>query len=303
MRKENSFETNCTMKKIVVTASNRGIGFSFVQTYLKNANNFVIATCRDPQSAFQLQELQKSNSNQMQILPIDFHDESSIEEASRTIKEQHSTIDILLNVPGILKPEKSLQMIDIKVLEEVFKTNCFVIHPFSHSKLVRNLNASLSSQGHLLMMKHFQELLSRKVKGKPEEVGSQELGKIVNISARVGSIGDNNIGGWYSYRSSKTALNQMTKCAALELKRKGVVVVSLHPGTVRTDFTKVSLSPYSCFVSAQSFLPSKKPYITPTKQGVLEPSESTEKLANIINNLTLADTGKFVDQDNKMIEW
>jgi len=60
---------------------------------------------------------------------------------------------------------------------------------------------------------------------------------ITNLSARVGSISDNNLGGWYSYRASKAALNQATRCMALELKRKHVWTVALHPGTTQTDLS------------------------------------------------------------------
>merc|ERR1712157_345820 len=61
---------------------------------------------------------------------------------------------------------------------------------------------------------------------------------VVNLSARVGSISDNQLGGWYSYRASKAALNQVTKTMSVELKRKGVWTVALHPGTTDTDLSK-----------------------------------------------------------------
>ena len=74
---------------------------------------------------------------------------------------------------------------------------------------------------------------------------------VANMSARVGSIGDNQLGGWYSYRASKTALNQLTKTMAIECSRRktNVACILLHPGTVDTDlsapFQKVTLP---CFV-------------------------------------------------------
>ena len=71
---------------------------------------------------------------------------------------------------------------------------------------------------------------------------------IASISARVGSVGDNSIGGWHSYRASKTALNQLNKCMSIEFARKkqNIACIVLHPGTVDTDlskpFQKVGLS-------------------------------------------------------------
>ena len=61
---------------------------------------------------------------------------------------------------------------------------------------------------------------------------------VVNLSARVGSISDNQLGGWYTYRISKAALNQSTRTLGLELKRQGTWVVALHPGTTDTDLSK-----------------------------------------------------------------
>lgn len=63
---------------------------------------------------------------------------------------------------------------------------------------------------------------------------------VANLSARVGSIGDNRLGGWYSYRASKAAVNQLTKCMALEFERRkqAVSCILLHPGTVDTDLSK-----------------------------------------------------------------
>ena len=72
---------------------------------------------------------------------------------------------------------------------------------------------------------------------------------IASMSARVGSIGDNSIGGWHSYRASKTALNQLNKCMSIEFgrRRQMVACIVLHPGTVDTDlskpFQKVSRGP------------------------------------------------------------
>ena len=63
---------------------------------------------------------------------------------------------------------------------------------------------------------------------------------IASISARVGSVGDNSIGGWHSYRASKTALNQLNKCMSIEFARKkqNIACIVLHPGTVDTDLSK-----------------------------------------------------------------
>ena len=106
----------------------------------------------------------------------------------------------------------------------------------------------------------------------------------VSLSARVGSVGDNHLGGWYSYRASKTALNQLIKTASIELARglPDHVSVAVHPGTVATKLSK----PFS-------------------KAGLrlLTPDEAAAKLWRLIENLESADTGKFFDNEKRSIPW
>ena len=93
--------------------------------------------------------------------------------------------------------------------------------------------------------KHFAELLTvRKNTGRPPSV-------LATLSARVGSIQDNRLGGWYSYRVSKAAQNQLTRTASLELGRKGCVVVALHPGTVKTELSE----PFQAGVKPEKLFP------------------------------------------------
>ena len=99
------------------------------------------------------------------------------------------------------------------------------------------------------MAKHFSPFLenaAREIK-RGKKVGNSASGGensasppplLSSISARVGSISDNRLGGWYSYRASKSALNQFTKTLGLELGRKGVACIAVHPGTVATDLSQ-----------------------------------------------------------------
>ncbi len=101
------------------------------------------------------------------------------------------------------------------------------------------------------------------------------------LSARVGSIGDNRLGGWYSYRTSKAALNALMRGAAVELarSRKDAVVACLHPGTVATPFTE------------------------DYDHEKVSPERAAERLVGVIEGLTPADTGAFLDYAGKGIEW
>ena len=101
------------------------------------------------------------------------------------------------------------------------------------------------------------------------------------ISAKVGSITDNYLGGWYSYRASKAALNQIIKTASIEQKRlnNNLIMVSVHPGTVDTKLSR--------------------PFIG--KRKVQTPSESSTKIINLFETLDLEDSGLFFDYNSNII--
>ncbi|WP_308915722.1 SDR family NAD(P)-dependent oxidoreductase [Jannaschia sp. LMIT008] len=105
--------------------------------------------------------------------------------------------------------------------------------------------------------------------------------KVGVLTARVGSIGDNRMGGWYSYRASKAAANQIVHGAAIEIgrRRKGAVVVALHPGTVETPFTEGYTA--------------KK----------LAPADSAARLLDVLDGLTPRQSGGFFDYAGEAIEW
>lgn len=104
---------------------------------------------------------------------------------------------------------------------------------------------------------------------------------IANLSARVGSISDNQMGGWYTYRLSKAALNQATRTMGLELKRQGTWIVALHPGTTNTDLSK--------------------PFQRNVKEGRLFPVEFTvDKLLSVMESMGAPNTGGFYDWAGKV---
>ncbi|MFL2964660.1 MAG: SDR family NAD(P)-dependent oxidoreductase [Methylophilaceae bacterium] len=141
------------------------------------------------------------------------------------------------------KPEKSLKDIDKSAFQFSYHINC--VAPLI---LLRQLSNNL--------MDHT---------------------KIVFLSARVGSISENELGGWYAYRMSKAALNMMIKNLSIELRRKykNIIVCGMHPGTVDSKLSK----PYSGFVKHEIFAPSK----------------SAIMLKKVINELSLKHSGKIYD--------
>ncbi|MCJ1284080.1 hypothetical protein MMC26_003411 [Xylographa opegraphella] len=142
------------------------------------------------------------------LVTLDVTDGSSV--ASLKSRLNDSPLDILFNLAGIMPPqsEDSLEAITSSILLRTFSTNAF---------------------GPLLLT---QALL-------PNLLASQSP-RVYNVSSRVGSITDNSSGGAYAYRSSKAALNAVSKSMAVDLKDKGVIVLILHPGIVKTGLDPTS---------------------------------------------------------------
>ncbi|KVH93585.1 Glucose/ribitol dehydrogenase, partial [Cynara cardunculus var. scolymus] len=237
------------------------------QLLVKNSQEHVIATCRNPNGAAGLIELKNKFSERLHIQRLDLTIESTIEESAKAIGETYGHLNLLVNASGILSiPD--------------------VIHPeTTMTKIERSsllLAYEVNAVGPILVTKHMWPLL--KVGG-----GSgteRDVAVVANISARVGSIGDNRLGGWHSYRASKAALNQLTKCVSVEFARKKdpVICILLHPGTVDTDLSK----PF------QKNVPKDKLF---TKEF------SVQRLLGIINSSKSHDNGKFFAWDGKEIPW
>lgn len=142
---------------------------------------------------------------------LDFTDENSIAEAARELATK-PRYHLIINAAGMLHdgnlmPEKRLADLNYQQMQAIFQTN---------------------TMGPALVMRHFLPLLD----------GDRAI--MAMLSAKVGSIGDNQLGGWYSYRASKAALNMLVKTAAIELARnqKHSVLVALHPGTVNSRLSR-----------------------------------------------------------------
>ena len=147
-------------------------------------------------------------------------------------------------------PEKSLKALEAEAMLDQFQVNCV---------------------GPAMVLKALPSLLRR---DGPSWVGV--------LSARVGSIGDNGLGGWYSYRAAKAALNQMVHGAAIEIGRTHpmATLAALHPGTVDTSFT-------SGFSGRDK----------------LEPTQSASHLIDVLGNLTPSDSGTFRDWKGQVVPW
>ncbi len=183
--------------------------------------------------------------------------ETSIEEAASKIASRGRPLRLVINATGFLHgdgymPEKSIRRIDIAHMQQSFAVNTI---------------------GPALLAKHLLPLL-------PAEGKSA----FVALSAKVGSIADNRLGGWYSYRASKAALNQIVRTASVELSRRqrNAVCIALHPGTVKSRLTE----------------PFRKDGLS-----VCDPEEAAYRLLSVIDKLTPAHNGCFLDYRGEAIPW
>ena len=191
--------------------------------------------------------------------PLDLLNESSIEKAADFIKSQQKSLCLLFDATGILHnedqnqmPEKTYKNIDLTFMKKNFEINVM---------------------GPALVMKHFLPLLDKDQKS-----------IFATLSAKVGSISDNRYGGWYSYRASKAALNQMIKTASIELKMKNrnAICVAIHPGTVTSKLSK----------------PFQKDNLK-----IQSNEESAKNITEVIEGLKMSDSGLFFDWNGSIINW
>ncbi len=182
---------------------------------------------------------------------FEISDEEKIFKLSESIE---GSFNLIINATGVLQtteegPEKTINVVKQKLMIDMMTINAI---------------------GPALLLKNFSKKLDK-----------TKFSVFVNLSARVGSITDNRLGGWISYRSSKAALNQIIKTSSIEINRrnKNAICVGLHPGTVKTSFTE------------------KFQNTTET----ISPDKSVKMMMNVVENLSVDDNGYCFAYDGKVI--
>lgn len=190
----------------LIQGASRGLGLELARQLAARGTR-VWATCRQPERAGALRRVTAD------VLRLDLEDEASIAAAAAELGRRTDSLELVMNVAGLLhdgalQPEKRLEDLDPDALTRLFRVNAI---------------------GPALVAKHVHRLLRH-----------DRRAVLANLSARVGSIADNRLGGWYGYRASKAAQNMLTKSMAIELGRKApnAIVLALHPGTVDTGLSK-----------------------------------------------------------------
>ncbi|TCS36166.1 SDR family oxidoreductase [Reinekea marinisedimentorum] len=230
------------MQHTVITGANRGIGLEFTRYYLSIGHQ-VTATVRNLDTAQELSALQAENKH-LTLRVLDISQSSSI--AAFTEQLGNKPIDVLINNAGYYGPKGySLGNIDVHEWQKVMQINVLGTIELTQA-LLSNLKRA------------------------------QSPAKIAFLTSKMGSMGDNNSGGSYIYRSSKAALNACIKSLSIDLAPE-ILVAALHPGWVQTD-----MGGANALITAQ---------------------ESVAGLASVIDQLNELTTGQFIDYSGKLIPW
>ena len=225
------------MKNILITGANRGIGLKFAE--ILSANNNIYATARDITKADDLKKFDNT-----ELLELDLLNKDSIKSFCSELKD--IPLDMIINNAGIFQDEQMEETIlDPELWLDEIMINA--IGPV---------------------------VLSQKLK---ENIMSGNDKKIIFISSQMGSIDDNYSGGYYFYRTSKSALNSAAKSLSIDWKADGISVLMLHPGWVRTDMGGSNAK--------------------------LDIDTSVSKMLDVINSLDMGKTGAFLNYEGKKLEW
>jgi len=246
--------------QVVVTGASSGIGLALVTQLLAHPQvASVCAISRRAEQSDALHALQREHGDRLLRCAMDVTDAASRAAGVARITAHTPRLHLLIHAAGLLhapgiRPEKSLAQLNEMALMELLQVNAFA--------------PILLTQALLPSFKH------------------APAGVIAAISARVGSIGDNALGGWYSYRASKAAQNQLFRTLSIEVRRSqpNLRVVSLHPGTVDTPLA----APFKANVAADR---------------LFTPTQSAAHLLRVIAGVQNEDSGRFLAWDGQSIPW
>lgn len=249
----------------VVSGASRGIGLGYCRSLIDRTAGKVVAGVRDPENVHpSLAELRDAHPSRVDVVPLDVTDQDQVEAAATYLASDArygGRVDALFNVVGILGdggattpgPERNLAQLDRAWFQRNMELN--VIAPMMLSKA-----------------------LSPMMRSKKGKKVSRAPTVIVNMSARVGSIADNDRAGlgWHSYRMSKAALNMGTRVTSHELKRQGTWTIALYPGFTDTDLSK--------------------PFQKGVKEGMIFPVEFTVgRMLDVVDGMDESHSGGLYD--------
>jgi NAD(P)-dependent dehydrogenase (short-subunit alcohol dehydrogenase family) len=239
------------MPTTLITGASRGLGLEMTRQY--GAEGWrVLACARTPDKSADLRAIAAASSGRITVHALDVADHGQIDALAAALQGQ--PIDVLVNSAGVMGRES-------------FAEKGMAIQRFGQSDYddwMDTLRVNLF--GPMKMAEAF-----------VENVAASEQKKLVTLTSIVGSIGQNTFGGLYAYRSSKAAANSIMKGMALDLKRRGIIALPMHPGWVRTDIGG--------------------------PRAELDAPAAVASLRKVIAGLTSANSGHFLQWDGRELPW
>jgi NAD(P)-dependent dehydrogenase (short-subunit alcohol dehydrogenase family) len=226
----------------LVSGANRGLGLEMTRQLLARGDR-VVAACRQPGKALALTRLAGEHPGRLHVLPLDVADPRTIAELAREVGALDLDIDLLVNNAGVLVEHERFGAIEPRSLRDSFAVN---------------------AEGAFLLTQALNPHLA-------------DGAKIVNLSSTLGSIASTNSLYSPSYAMSKAALNMATRLLSIALAERGIVVVSISPGWVKTDMGGAGAT--------------------------LAPEASIASMLRVIDHLQRSDSGRFLSQKGETIPW
>lgn len=244
----------------VLAGASSGIGLAMLSRLLAHpGTGRVLAVSRRAEASPVLAALARLHGDRLRCLSADLADPDAAGRIAAAASGHLGEVHLVLSSVGVLhgdglRPEKSISQLGAASLSTAFAVN---------------------AMGPILLARALLPLLPR-----------QRSAVLAALSARVGSIGDNALGGWYAYRASKAALNQLWRTLAVECLRTHprAACVLLHPGTVDTPLS----APFSARVPAER---------------LFTPEQAADQLLGILAGLGPEDSGRFIAWDGRDIPW
>lgn len=232
------------MQRCLVTGANRGLGLAFVSALLERGAR-VLACCRDPAHAEVLAGLRAVHGERLAIHPLDVADAAAIDGLPRAAAAHLQRIDLLVNNAGVLESGERFGNVKAGSLATSFAVNA------SAPLLITQALAPLLALGN-----------------KP---------RVLCVSSQIGSIAQSHAFRTVSYAMGKAALNMAVKRLAAELTPRGIIVIAVHPGWLKTDMGG--------------------------KGATLAPTAAAHALLGLIEHAQVADAGKFLAYDGAELPW
>ena len=236
----------------LVIGAGSAIGRALIERWSREGTQPILAVARSVEALAAVELLG------VQTRRCDYS-EASLAPLAAQLQEQSTNIKRLVICNGVLqgesyRPERALNQLKTTAMEQVFEVNTF---------LPMRVLASLAPV-----------------------IKRSAAPRIAVLSARVGSIGDNGLGGWYSYRGSKAALNMMLRCAALEMRRvnPAAKIMAYHPGTVDTPLSE----PFQASVAPEK---------------LFSPARAAEALDTVLSSLAADGELSYLDWRGETIPW